>query len=222
MLRRIVLCLGVLFAGPATAQECPDFFRFVDFGLQTSDGGFSRGGPILRAESFSGTSLLSYENTNCRTVRDIASDGHGNPIPVVTNMAYDVEKAGLGLLDLSVSFVEDSTEAAERNAQAHWKTVARAKTKPLKGQNSLCILSADSSSLSCQVVSPYPGNIALAVYCDGSSCNMPVLAMNDHMSAAASWTVSQSFWDNPDQAGEAVFDKVQSIFAFLEPLSSGV
>ncbi|MEP6019249.1 MAG: hypothetical protein ABJ251_12320 [Paracoccaceae bacterium] len=222
MLRRIILCLGVAFAGPATAQECPHFFRFVDFGLQISDGGFSRGGPILRAESFSGTSLLSNKDTICRSVRDIASDGHGNPIPVVTTMAYDVEKAGLDLLDLRVSFVEDSTEAAERNAQTHWKTVDRAKTKPVKGQNSLCVLSADSSSLSCQLVSPYPGNIALTVYCDGSSCKMPVLAMNDHMSASASWAIDDAFWDTPDQVGEEVFDKVQSIFAFLEPLSSGV
>ncbi|MEO9819462.1 MAG: hypothetical protein ABJ370_11990 [Paracoccaceae bacterium] len=222
MLKRIILCLGVFFAGPASAQECPHFFRFVDFGLQISDGGFSRGGPILRAESFSGTSLLSKGNTICRTVRDIASDGHGNPIPVVTSMAYDVEKAGLDLLDLHVSFVQDSTVAAETSARTHWKTVDRARTKPLKGQNSLCILSADNSSLSCQLVSPYPGNIALTVYCDASSCKMPVLAMNAHMSASASWAVDDSFWNTPDRAGEEVFNKVQSIFAFLEPLSSGV
>ena len=57
MLRVIASVLFILFASQANAQSCPDYYRFVDFGLKGNDGVIYRGGPTFRAENLSGELL---------------------------------------------------------------------------------------------------------------------------------------------------------------------
>lgn len=210
----------VFMAGgaPAIAQNCPDFFRFADFGLQDQNGQFTRGGPIFRGESFTGTSLLHRDQTQCRALSNISTDGHGNPIPVVTKITYNVERAGLDLSHLRVVFSADSRQAAEDNAQAHRSAVQS--RGAIQGERSLCSVSGGSAS--CQIVSPYPGTAPLVVYCSGDTCAMPVIAVNPHIFVSASWSVDVAFWDDIDDIGPNIVGEVQTIHTFLEPLSSGL
>ncbi|MFK7764242.1 MAG: hypothetical protein AB8B62_13350 [Roseobacter sp.] len=222
MFRVIIGCFMLLCASPATAQNCPAFFRFVDFGLVDRTGQFSRGGPIFRGESLDGATLLAKGETKCRDVRDIAKDGHGNPIPVVTSFAYDEKKTGTDLSELRVSFQENSELAAETSAALHRNRIADPAVAQIKGVYSLCADLSDTQLMSCQLVSPYPGNTVLIVYCEQTSCRMPVLAVNGHISVSATWTVGEDFWKETETAGEVLRVKAQSIYTFLKPLMSGV
>ena len=81
---------------------------------------------------------------------------------------------------------------------------------------------ASDDQMSCQVVSPYLGDVDLVVYCDLAHCRMPVLAVGAKIQVSADWPVDAQFWSAPERSGEAIFEKVQEIRAFLEPLSSGL
>lgn len=200
-------------------QHCPSYFRFVDFGLPDGAGGMTRGGPLFRAESLGGTSLLARDQTRCRGLRDIALDGHGNPIPVVTAITYRAEKTGLDLTALAAVLTPDSGLAASSAARRH-----RAQTgqEQLKGAASLCRYVPNTRQISCQLVSPYPGNVDLVVYCEATGCQMPVLAVHPQIAVSAAWQVEEAFWDSPEQAGQALLARVQAIAAFLKPLTSGL
>lgn len=222
MFRVIFSCFMLLFVSQASAQNCPAFFRFVDFGLENKTGQFFRGGPIFRLESLNGATLLAQGETRCRDVRDIAKDGHGNPIPVVTSFAYNVRKTGIDLSELRVSFRENSEASAEKDAELHRKRIADPAVASNKGASSLCANPPDTQVMSCQLVSPYPGNTVLIVYCEQMFCRMPVLAINAHISVSATWTVHETFWTETEKVGDALRAKVQSIHDFLQPLMSGV
>jgi hypothetical protein len=222
MLRTIIVSLVLLPAGLANAQSCPEFFRFVDFGLQELSGQFSRGGPLFRAENFAGSPVLVREETQCREVRDLAKDGFGNPIPVVTRIKYAVAQTGIDLTDLHVSFSEDISLASAENAKAHRDRLETAAVDPIRGQSSLCVLHEGPSTISCQVVSPYSGNVDLVIYCNLEHCKMPVLAIDETLSASATWQTGPTFWTEPRRIGKDIYEKIQSIEAFLDPLSSGL
>lgn len=222
MFRSFLCVLFLATAGAANAQGCPDFFRFVDFGLQDAEGRFIRGGPHFRGESLAGTSFLKPGDTKCRSVREIASDGHGNPIPVVTHISYNVERTDLDLTTLHVSYSTDTRVAAQQNAQQHHARLSRVDAEPIRGENSLCVAARDGVGVSCQLVSPYPGNTDLVVHCDQDQCDMPVLAVNANIMVSAVWPVTVSFRAQIDGAGPQIFSTVQAIHAFLEPLSSGL
>jgi hypothetical protein len=52
MLKPIATLFFVLFAGQASAQNSPDFYRFVDFGIESNDGIMHRGGPCVSRRGF--------------------------------------------------------------------------------------------------------------------------------------------------------------------------
>lgn len=222
MLRIITAVFLALGAGHASAQACPDFFRFVDFGLQDPEGRFLRGGPLYRAESLTGRTLLLMDETECRDVSDIARDGHGNPVPVVTRAVYDVEKSDVDVNHLSVVFSDDTRAAAASNSQVHRKRLGSANATQIKTDRSLCAKTKHQRDISCQVVPPYPGNIDLVVYCKATLCNMPVLAVSETIQISAKWEVATPFWNASDTAGDAILDKIDAIVAFFAPLSSGI
>ncbi|MEP5731668.1 MAG: hypothetical protein ABJL67_20090 [Sulfitobacter sp.] len=211
--------LLMLFAGVVNAQNCPDFFRFVDFGLEGHDGVIYRGGPIFRAESLNGSPLLLRDRTKCRAIRDIASDGHGNPIPVVTSINYDPVKTGIDLSELQLSLVEDAAGSAEQNALAHRAVLDRSETERVQGPNFICARHQKDDTISCQLVSPYPGNIALVIYCTAWVCEMPVLAVYEQIQIGAKWPSNITLVNDLNTAGMAISDKVQKIYTFLDPLS---
>lgn len=209
----VLVCL--CGAGQVSAQGCPDFFRFVDFGLEDRNGVFSRGGPLLRAESLGGTPLLLRDQTTCREVRDIASDGHGNPIPVVTGVSYDPARVQLGLSALHVRFAADTGESTQAAVRTHQDRLARADVRVIRGERFLCAQAGSVDQISCQLVSPYPGNRALVVYCEDGACSLPALAMNDRMQISANWERTAQ---DPEKVAAQMMRMVAGIHAFLEPL----
>ena len=222
VLRAIASLLLIFCASQASAQNCPDFFRFVDFGLEGRDGAISRGGPIFRAESLSGQPLLLRDRTECLGVREVSVDGRGNPIPVVTSIQYSPEKTNIDLTELRVAVVDDTETAAEKNARIHRAGLKQSDTEITRGANFFCASFKESLEMSCQLESPYPGNIALVVYCDALQCTMPVLAIDEQILVSAVWASGGSFLSDPATAGPDIFDKIQRIHDFLGPLSSAL
>ena len=220
MFKAIALFLFVILAGQASAQSCPEFFRFVDFGLKANDGIIYRGGPIFRAESLEGQPLLLRERTDCRKVPQIAKDGHGNPIPVVTRVFYNPERTGLALDELRLTTSENVADMAEEQAEAHRMELGKSSIVSTQGADFLCVFSDSTDDLSCQLQSPYAGSIPLIVTCDADVCTMPVLAITDQIFASAVWTIEAAILAAPETAGAAISRMIRDIHGFLDPLSS--
>lgn len=226
MIKTFIAFIFVLIASqfnlttPANAQSCPDYYRFVDFGLEDNKGTLYRGGTLLRTEGFSAEALLLENLTQCLDVKDVAKDGHGNPIPVVKSINYLPEIIGTELNELRVSRVKNTQELATKNAVNHQSNLKNNNNTSTKGENFVCVTQKTNSHLSCQLVSPYPGNITLVVYCDSQKCNMPVYAINKELMISASWMNSDALLNNPLRAGSEFIAKVQQIFDFLKPLSA--
>jgi len=222
-MNRAIICLAfILSASAATAQSCPEFFRFVDFGLLGRDGAIHRGGPIFRAEGFTGQRLLVKGRSECLEVQDISKDGHGNPIPVVKHITYDPAKTGIDLVELGISAVNDTGSVAEIRASEHRENLKRPDARITRGENYLCASHEEHGSLSCQVVSPYKGTATLVIYCDTVKCTMPVLAINQQLMARATWTGKALYLKDQAAAGSEITEKATRIFDFLQPLSSGL
>ncbi|WP_342070711.1 hypothetical protein [Yoonia algicola] len=215
MLRIIVAALLAFCASVASAQSCPAFYRFVDFGLMGSDGAVYRGGTVLRAESLEGAPLLMTERTLCRDVRDVAVDGRGNPIPVVTAVRYDPAAAGLDLRALGVAIYEDTAVVADENAQAHLAKLDDPDVTLTRGTDFLC--ASLQGRLSCQVQSPFANAAPLVVYCDAGGCRMPVMAINNALAVSADWATDAS---DPALIGAQTSRTAKDIYDFLVPLSA--
>lgn len=220
ILRAIASFIFIFFASQANAQTCPDFYRFIDFGTKANDGIIYRGGLVLRAEGFDGKDLLLTEHTKCISVPEVAKDGHGNPIPVVSSINYKPEVASLDVKELRVSSSDDTKTLAIENAKTHQMRVNQSDTKSTRGSNFLCANTNSQKELSCQMVSPYPGNIALVIYCDIQKCTMPVLAINEKILVSASWKFNENLLKNPEAASNEISNQVQQIHDFLKPLSA--
>ena len=220
MFRTFTSILFILFAGPAIAQACPDFYRFVDFGLIGQDGEIYRGGLVFRAEGFEGQHLLALSQTKCLDVQYISEDGHGNPIPVVTSVNFVPEVTKADLTDLQISVVDDAEAAAERNSVAHRAAAEKFDQRIVRGADFLCVPAEDTSGLSCQVRPPLSGNAPLIVYCEATKCDMPVLALDKRVVVSSSWSIEQSGLEDTEAAGVDISEKVKQIFGFLEPLTS--
>ncbi len=217
---KTIAFLGVILsAGQASADNCPDFYRFVDFGLFAQDGRVYRGGPTFRAESLEGAPLMLRGRSECRKIRDISKDGHGNPIPVVTRVYYKPERTGIDLTELTLRSVDRNDAEAEENASAHRASLARADTATTRGADFLCAQTSDDDTLSCQIVSPYPGNIALVVYCDARQCDMPAMAVQEGIMVGAVWPRPPETLDKPEKTGSDIVEKARQIHDFLDPLS---
>lgn len=208
------------FVTPSNAQTCPDYYRFVDFGLEDDSGVMYRGGTLLRAEGFSAEALLLENLTQCLKVRDLAKDGHGNPIPVVKSIHYIPEIISAELSELQVSRVKDTEVLADKNITKHSTYLRDPDTITTKGENYVCATVTTKKLLSCQLASPYPGNINLVVYCNAAKCDMPVFAINKELMISASWRTNDSLLRDPKKAGSQSVAKAQQIYDFLKPLSA--
>jgi hypothetical protein len=208
------------FTTASHAQTCPDYYRFVDFGLEDNNGRMYRGGTLLRAEGFSAEALLLENLTQCIEVRDLAKDGHGNPIPVVKSINYIPEITGTDLNALRVSREKDTEAAANQNAKMHLANIQNTENITTKGENFVCVKPKTADMMSCQLVSPYAGNISLVVYCNATTCEMPVLAINKELMITASWKSSAAMLEDPLGVGSQSVAKAQQIHDFLKPLSA--
>ncbi len=219
MYKATILLLLSMWAGLASAGGCPDFFRFVDFGQRGSDGVLYRGGSLFRAEGFDGTMLVNLASADCLEVKDTATDGRGLTIPVVTSFLYEPAKTAIDLTELRVSAVDDASFAAENNAERHRERLKDTDAVVTRGTNFLCAIYNDTD-ISCQVVSPYPGNIALVAYCDATQCALPVMAIDKHITVKAAWLRAPGLEGNDKLTGAAIVDMVTQIHDFLSPLTS--
>lgn len=220
MIRAVATIAFIFIASHANAKNCPDFFRFVDFGIKSNDGDIHPRGVVFRAEGFDGQSLILEDRTQCLTVREISKDGHGNPIPIVKSVEYNPERTGIDLIKLSISVSADLKADAEKNARAHRARLEQNGFIQTRGPNFLCLSENSINSLSCQLTSPYPGNYALVVYCNERECTIPVLAAGKEISVSVAWASSETFVNNPEAAGTDIYNKVLKIQDFLNPLTS--
>ncbi len=221
MARMFFISLLLLCCGVANAGNCPDFFRFVDFGQTDKNGVVYRGGSFLRAENFDGTALLDIKRTECREVIETNTDGRGYPIPVVSGVYYSPDRAALDLVELRVRSLEDSHAAAEESAATHRQRLDQSDVNIARGDTFLCAGINADQSFSCQVVSPYEGNAALVIYCTTMQCEMPVMAINQQLAVSATWDREPDANDEAiEDAGVAVVNKVAEIHNFLEPITS--
>ena len=220
MLRMIASFAFIMCASHVSAQNCPDFFRFVDFGLEGRDGQVYRGGTILRAENFGGQPLLIAARTECLEVQETSKDGPGNPIPVVTGINYDPEKIEVTLTELRVFSAIDTVVVADDAASTHLAKLDQTDAIITSGRDFLCASQKETDFLSCQFVSPYPGSAVLVVYCDASECKMPSLAMNEQLVISASW--AHRGGSQVEATSKDILQKIQQIHDFLDPLTSGL
>ena len=218
-LKTIAIFILLLLATMAKAEECPDFYRFVDFGLVAGDGETYRGGPVFRAEDLDGQILLRGGLTTCQNITDVAKDGHGNPIPVVSGISFDTAKAGLDLTRLDVSLVGDVKGAALMPAQKHEIAMAGSDARVVRGADFLC--EGLDGSVSCQVSSLMVQDVSLIAFCDADTCTLPVIALNPRIAASAVWHHARSLNDAAE-IGAEISAKVRAIHAFLTPITSGL
>ena len=163
--------------------------------------------------------MLLEDRTECRAVREVSSDGHGNPIPLVERVYYMPERTGIDLTELSLTAVEDSTSTADEYASAHRARLAAADIGTARGEDFLCAHGSAEDAISCQIVSPYPGNIALVVYCDARQCEMPGMAIRERVVAGAVWPRPAATLGDPQETGMRIVEKAKLIHDFLDPLS---
>jgi len=169
--------------GPAPAEECPDFYRFVEFGLEDRDGMLRPGGTVLRGIDGAGAPILLTSATVCRAAEGLRIDGRGNRIPIVAEVAYDPALLTLEVDALLLSVAEDMLALTENAAAAHRAALASA--TPVTGAAFLCV--DGDVAQSCQVASPYGPDYALVVYCDAQTCEMPALGYDGRISVSARW-----------------------------------
>jgi hypothetical protein len=221
LMRKTILGLVIsLCASAAQAQDCPAFFRFVDFGQVAKDSSLNRGGPVLRAEGFDGRALLLPQRATCLAAAELSKDGRGNPIPIVSRVFYDPSMAGLPVSELFVATAQDMTAQIAALEAAHQADLSAPNAIITQGATFRCAFMAGAPSLSCQIVSPFGSTQAPILRCDSAMCTLPVVAINDRIFAGARWPNPI----DPEQAAmtaEDATDKVALIHDFIVPLSSG-
>lgn len=204
----------LLSLSTAVAEDCPPYYRFVDFGLEDRSGILHRGGHLFRVEGLDGTPLLIRERTICHTVQQLAVDGHAHPIPVISQFEYDPAKSLPSLIHLRLTAAKDLTELAAENAERHRARLGQPDPLTTRGETFLCV--GPSAALSCQLQSPYPGNLPLVVYCDATRCEMPVLGFNKGIFISASWPRGPNSLSDARATGRRAQTTIQSIHDFLE------
>jgi hypothetical protein len=212
MLRSLFLFLFVVFGAQAYANECPEKYRFVDFGVVGNDGVLRRGGTILRAFDENNTHLLVPSLTICLPVERLAKDGRSLPVPVAASVVFNLEVVKIGVTSLSVHTVQDAEADAVANATRHESVLAQPGTQTLRGENFLCASAAGRDDVSCQLVSPYEGDAPLVVYCSAQQCAMPVLGVNARLTGSATWPRNSV---ELDAVGHDVSTMVTRVFDFL-------
>ena len=212
MLHFSIALLLALLATQAQADVCPDRYRFVDFGTTDREGILRRGGTVIRAFDTQNTHLLKRESVTCLEVEENAVDGRALKIPVVSTIEIDTSIAKLDLLSLRIGVIDDAVAAAEQNAAPHQAALAQASIT--KSNSYVCALFADTTTTSCQHVSPYLANAPLVSYCNGQTCEMPALALNDGIYITTSWAQSAQ---SPDALGQEISAKLSLVQAFLKP-----
>lgn len=213
MQKILAIVLFVFSTNPAFAEACPPSYRFVDFGVQGSDGVLRRGGTIFRAFDANGTGLLLRDQSICRQVDELSKDGRALPIPVVASVNVDLAVAGLDLTALQLATQDDAFTFAEQNAGPHRDRLALPDATTVRGDTYLCASSAESGATSCQIVSPYAAIAPLVIYCDAGQCRMPVLARDEKFVVSATWPSAAT---GPEALAQEIIGKVQTIHAFLE------
>jgi hypothetical protein len=209
-MRRILLSFLFAFtASHASAEACPDKYRFVDFGLEDSSGALLRGGTIFRAFLPDNTPLLIKERTVCEDVHDLGKDGRSLDIPVVSRISVNTALIDLEFLELDLTKVTDVTALATENASKHQK--AQRTAELTRGEVYVCATTRGDST-SCQLLSPFENNIPLVVYCDGTHCKMPVLAFDDKLMFSAVWPRHGT---SPTDIGQDISQKLTQLRDFL-------
>lgn len=218
---RAIIAVFVFGLGSAAqAQDCPDFYRFVDFGVVDDAGLMYRGGPLLRAENFDEDRLLIEDETICLDVWPTLTDGRGNPMPLVSEIHYDPAAIGAPFTELTVRATTDTTAAATQSGVVYTDWRDDPASQLTQGETFLCARTDLTPHIGCQLVSPYSTEAPLNVYCHEGACRLPVLAMDERVFVSARWDIDVDYMNDPDAAGASMMEAVHAIHDFMAPLSA--
>ncbi|MEO9651871.1 MAG: hypothetical protein ABJ360_24915 [Roseobacter sp.] len=219
MSRNSWLTCSVLFvlnlsAPQVVAQSCPDYFRFVDFGISGADGALQRGGPVFRVVE-DGVSLLGGSPVTCLNIPYMFTDGHSLAIPVVTDIGYAPHLVAPNLSELAVKTVYGEARGqAEQNARAHRALLNKAAIQVTRGSDFLCAAQSATTevTVSCEIINPYDPAFPLVVYCSEQVCRMPVMAIDGTLKIAARWRNLETI--DGAAIGPSISEMVTQIHAF--------
>ena len=170
------------------------------------------------AEDFDGTPLLATDATVCADVTDLLKDGRGNPIPVVSRIAYDRSQTDPALGLIEVIKTEDARALAQDLAGLQTTLLSKVGTVEIRGDDHLCAVTA-GGDIGCLVANPYASSDPVIVLCEDGICLAPAIAMTDQLFIRARWPLH--IMDASGQAADLA-RRVGAIAAFLAPISSGL
>jgi hypothetical protein len=213
MYKVLSLLMFIALAQPASANDCPASYRFVDFGVEGEDGEIRRGGTIFRAFNADGTRILVLEQSICRTVTSVSIDGRALPIPVVSTVSINPSLADLDLTTLELRTANDAFLAANINAVSHRGNIGKPGAVLSRGQDYVCVGFVEVDDISCEFLSPYGNRAALVIYCNTQHCEMPALARDAQLVVSAVWRRDAA---EPDAVAQEIRAKVDRVRDFLE------
>lgn len=208
----------LLCAGQVAAFDCPDYYRFVDFGLEDSTGTLNAGGPRVRVEGFDGIGLLKWETATCLDLPFMRRDGFGNIIPVVEGITFDRGVLPVAVFALHLRRQPDIAARAEGSAAPHRTQVAAPQAKVTQGEAFLCVQWGNGRNVSCQFPALDRENLPLIVICGSEVCDLPVLHVGSGLEISATWPAPDDVVANPQSVAPQLYQRVRDIKAFIDTL----
>lgn len=212
MSKHLAALLLIPLAAPAAAETCPERYRFVDFGTESRDGTLLRGGTIFRAFDPSDTPLLLPAETICLDVPDLYKDGQQLDIPVVSEIAVNMDVATIEMVELRLSKSDDPIATSDSHAAAHLDALARPGAQAIRTASSLCVTAPEDRALSCQIRSPFNVTAAPVIYCNGETCEAPAIVFNTQV-------LMKAVWPQPSvdaaEMGPALIDRLEALRQYL-------
>jgi hypothetical protein len=215
------LILATCFSsGQAQAQNCPEYFRFVDFGVSRADGSIHPGGPTFKVKR-DGKPLFESGSVACRDIVPVFTDGHNQPIPLVTTFSYAPSLVASNMTSLSLTRTPNTSATdALVVVQRHRTIRNEADAAIINGADFLCASGAPSSAqtISCEVVNPFEATLSFIVSCDGATCAMSAMAIDDAVHISANWSNTAPV--SAKTTGEVASEMAAKIHAFIKDKSA--
>lgn len=203
-------------AGNVRAQSCPEYFRFVDFGLMDADEKLHSGGATFKVKR-EGMPLFENGSVVCRDIAPVFTDGHNQPIPLVTSFKYEPTLVARNLTDLSITRATNTlVNDVPTVAQRHRKARNKAGVDVMKGSDFLCVTgeAASPRTISCEVVNPFDTTTSFFVACTGKTCAMSGMAIDDAIMVSGGWSSSENASEKA--TGEVASEIAGKIHTFIK------
>ncbi|AXI47702.1 hypothetical protein C1J03_17825 [Sulfitobacter sp. SK012] len=212
----VYVLAACLWINHAQAQSCPEYFRFVDFGAITADGSLLRGGPTFKVKR-DGEPLFESGSVACTDIEPVFTDGHNQPIPLVTALSYSSNLVAPEMTNLNIKRLSaTSAKLAQEPLEGHRIARSAAGNSATQGADFLCVHVdlSPSQTISCEVVSPFDTTLSFIVACNDTACAMSGMAIEKAVNISAGWTISGTA--TLEEAGATASDIATKIHAFIK------